>query len=59
MKPLVAFNNMTYSWKKTFKPGGAVAVTGGVFLSASAAFAEVKLRLSHSAPPGSERDVWT
>jgi len=50
---------MTGSWKRFAKTGITALLAGALTLSASSAFAEVKLRLSHSAPPGSERDIWT
>ncbi len=38
---------------------GMVAITAGtIAFTASTSFAATSLRLSHSAPPGSERDVW-
>ena len=50
---------MNRSWKQFTKTALSAVVAGALSLSATTAFAEVKMRLTHSAPPGSERDIWS
>lgn len=50
---------MKGSWKRFSKTALTAVMAGALSLSASSAFAEIKMRLTHSAPPGSERDIWS
>ncbi|UTW11063.1 hypothetical protein [Marinobacterium rhizophilum] len=50
---------MRDSIKQLGKVGAVALMAGALTLTATGALADISLRLSHSAPPGSERDVWT
>lgn len=49
---------MRSSIKNIAKVGIATIMAGALSVTATSALAGTNLRLSHSAPPGSERDVW-